>query len=156
MSQLVQRTIYRNMYHLRNSEPSPKLGQTKSLVQSVGRDGMQLIEETMALRKMMIHQPIESIICSDIIHVLNRADRSAAFLAGYSSRFMDCPFYAEEYSTRCLMTPTCTQNDPNTNNTIRWDCLGFSFSRGIPCEQLWAVFILEKTQKGLSLFDLPK
>ena len=102
---------------------------------------------------MMMHESNGSIVSSDTIRVLNRADRSAAFLAAYSSRFRDCPFYAD-VPTRCLMTPN-TQYVPDTQHTSRWDCLGLSFSRGVPCEQLWPIFIQEKAQQGLSLFDMP-
>ncbi len=157
MRQFVPRTKYREMCRPRNSDPPPKLVQPNSLIQSVGRDGVQLIEETMALREMMMHESNGAIVRSDTIRVLNRADRSAAFLAAYSSRFMDCPVYMDDAPARCILTmpQVHTQNAPNTQPTSQWDCLGLSFSRGVPCEQLWPIFIQEKSQQGLSLFDMP-
>ncbi len=155
MKPFVPRPKYRELSHPRNSDPPPKYGQPNSLIQSVGIDGVHLIEETMALREMMMHESNGSILSSDTIRVLNRADRSAAFLAAYSSRFMDCPVYMDDAPTRCLMTHILSQNTPNTQHTSRWDCLGLSFSRGVPCEQLWPIFIQEKSQQGFSLFDMP-
>ena len=110
----------------------------------------RLIEETTALREMMLHKfTCETIPRIPRVNVLNRADRSAAFLASFSSKFKDCPFYLDDLPNKCIVN--CSNSLVNQS----WDCLGLSFFRGVPCEQLWPILRVDKEENYLSLFDLP-
>ena len=121
-------------------------------LRTLGENIVRLIEKMAALSAIMLNTfPSDPLSSIPQINILNRADRSAGFLAGYTSRFPDCPFYAEDAPTKCLVNSGWSDSQEHG-----WDCLGLGFFRGIPCERLWAIFLLEKEQKCLSLFDLPK
>lgn len=109
-----------------------------------------LIEETIALKEIMQYKlTSETPPPVPQINVLNRVDRSVAFLAGYSSKLSDCPFYFEDAPIKCLV------NYCSSSHELPWNCLGLSFFRGVPCEQLWLILVAGKNQDCSTLFDLP-
>jgi len=107
-----------------------------------------MVEESATLQASdHINAPI---VRSFRVSVFCRRDRTVAFLAGYSSKARDCPFYIEDGLPPCLTTIN------NTSNTQEWDCLGLTFHRGVPCARLWKIIALENNQIPCKLFDLLK
>lgn len=134
----------------RKHPPSLDRGDRTSL-KARGKDIICLIEETVALKEIMLHKlTSESLPPNPRVNVMNRADRSAAFLAGYSSKLSDCLFYFEDAPIKCLV------NQCSSSHDLPWDCLGLSFFRGVPCEQLWLILVEDKNRDCTTFFDLPE
>lgn len=132
------------------THPSLDRSENTSL-KALGKDIVSLIEETLALKEIMLHKlTSETLPPVPQVNVLNRADRSVVFLAGYSSKLSDCPFYIEDAPTKCLI------NYYSSSHELLWDCLGLSFFRGVPCEQLWPIMVAGKNRDCSTFFDLPK
>ncbi|MFQ6123353.1 MAG: hypothetical protein ACE5R6_01920 [Candidatus Heimdallarchaeota archaeon] len=120
-------------------------------MKALGTEIACLIEETVALKEIMLQKlTCETRTSGPQVNVLNRTDRSVAFLAGYSSKVSDCPFYFEDVPIKCLA------NYCSSSHKQSWDCLGLSFFRGMPCEQLWSILAAGKHRDCSIFFDLPK
>ena len=115
----------------------------------IAEEIVYLVEESATLQALDHLNP-PSVRPPSRVSVFCREDRSIAFLAGYSSKARDCPFYIEDSVSTCLTTMK------NTLNLQTWDCLGLSFNRGVPCSRLWKIIALEKNQDPCKFFDLPK